>query len=293
MCNKRSQDQLNNIMHTTACHLPERHKQTTIDTAFRQAEVIKNHFKAQRSEESFDKFYEHVLQQSQDLTNPPVLKRQRRIPKRFDDGGPQHAHQTPKDMFRAMYYEVLDVTIQELDDRFGSKQLDIPKKMEQLLLTAFNNDTSAMEANIDVVCEFYSSDLDKNKLTRQLQMVPDVLAEVKKSAAFNELKTVTSVSTIADILKNFPSYADLLSEIRTLIKIFMTIPVSTASAERSFSVLRRLKTYLRSTMNQSRLNHVIMLHCHKDKTDKLNLPGIAQEFVRKNDVREMYFGSFE
>ena len=28
-----------------------------------------------------------------------------------------------------------------------------------------------------------------------------------------------------------------------------------------------VKTYLRSTMTQARLNHLLILHCHKDKTD--------------------------
>ena len=35
-----------------------------------------------------------------------------------------------------------------------------------------------------------------------------------------------------------------------LIKLFCTLPVSTATPERSFSTLKRLKTYLRSTMNE-------------------------------------------
>ena len=39
-------------------------------------------------------------------------------------------------------------------------------------------------------------------------------------------------------------------------------------AEQS-STLRRLKTFLQSTMSQPRLNHVMILHIHKDKTDQV------------------------
>nr|CAH7756469.1 unnamed protein product [Callosobruchus chinensis] len=46
----------------------------------------------------------------------------------------------------------------------------------------------------------------------------------------------------------------MIPEIIKLLKIIMTIPVSTCTAERSFSALRRIKTYLRSTMTQQRLN---------------------------------------
>ncbi|KAK4876687.1 hypothetical protein RN001_009193 [Aquatica leii] len=41
---------------------------------------------------------------------------------------------------------------------------------------------------------------------------------------------------------------DLTPSIRTLLLIFVTLPVTTATSERSFSTLKRLKTYLRCTM---------------------------------------------
>ena len=49
-----------------------------------------------------------------------------------------------------------------------------------------------------------------------------------------------------------------------------------------FSTLRQLKNYLRSIMTQERLNHVMVLHTHKDHTDNINLLEIAKEFVSFN-----------
>jgi hypothetical protein len=46
--------------------------------------------------------------------------------------------------------------------------------------------------------------------------------------------------------------------------ILYTMPASTATTERSFSVLRRLKTYLRTTMLQDRLTSLAVLHVHRD-----------------------------
>ena len=46
--------------------------------------------------------------------------------------------------------------------------------------------------------------------------------------------------------------------------IFATLPVTTATSERSFSALKRLKTYLRSTMKEERLNALAMLYVHRD-----------------------------
>ena len=45
-------------------------------------------------------------------------------------------------------------------------------------------------------------------------------------------------------------------------------------SERSFSALRCLKTWVRSTMHQTRLNWCMVLHAHSDETDELNLQGI-------------------
>lgn len=70
----------------------------------------------------------------------------------------------------------------------------------------------------------------------------------------------------------------------------MTIPVTSATAERTFSVLRRMKTYLRSTMTQERLNNVMLLHIYKELTDETNLEEIAQSFSTANDRRINYFG---
>jgi len=52
--------------------------------------------------------------------------------------------------------------------------------------------------------------------------------------------------------------------IKKLLKILSTLPVSTASPERTFSSLRRLKSYLRSTMSNSRLSGLALLNIHRN-----------------------------
>src|SRR4029434_1756396 len=44
----------------------------------------------------------------------------------------------------------------------------------------------------------------------------------------------------------------------------LTMPVSTASAERSFSTMRHLKTYLRSTMTDKKLTGLALMNIHTD-----------------------------
>ena len=61
----------------------------------------------------------------------------------------------------------------------------------------------------------------------------------------------------------------MFSEVRTLLHTLLTVPVTTAMIERTFSTLCHLKI-LRSTMTQPRLNHVMLLHIYEG-TDKLNI----------------------
>ena len=67
-------------------------------------------------------------------------------------------------------------------------------------------------------------------------------------------------------------------EIYKLVRIYFMNPVSTATAERSFSMLRQLKTYLQLSMSQLSLNHAMVLNIHKDKTDNIDIKQIAKEF---------------
>jgi hypothetical protein len=49
-----------------------------------------------------------------------------------------------------------------------------------------------------------------------------------------------------------------------LLQILTTLPVTTANIERSFSTLIRLKTYLRNTTCENRLNGLAMMNIHSD-----------------------------
>jgi hypothetical protein len=66
--------------------------------------------------------------------------------------------------------------------------------------------------------------------------------------------------------------------------------VTKATAEPSFSVMNRIKTYLRCTMSQRRLNHVIIPNIHKEKLDLLDLNSICSDFISKNENRKSFFG---
>ena len=67
-------------------------------------------------------------------------------------------------------------------------------------------------------------------------------------------------------------------------RILLTIPVTVASAERSFSKLKLLKTYMRSTMKQERLNGLATITLENDVIED-----IIEDFISKNTRRMMFF----
>ena len=68
------------------------------------------------------------------------------------------------------------------------------------------------------------------------------------------------------------------------------MPATNATSEPSFSALHRVKTYHRSSMGQMRLNNLMVLHVHKDLTDRLDLNEVGNEFVGNKEVRMRLFG---
>ena len=81
----------------------------------------------------------------------------------------------------------------------------------------------------------------------------------------------------------------MFKDLVTLIQLLAVIPATLATAERSFSCLRRVKTWQRSTMPQTRLiNSAIMRHANRDV--QLDIETVVQELVNLNDVRRRIFG---
>ena len=82
----------------------------------------------------------------------------------------------------------------------------------------------------------------------------------------------------------------LLNQVEGLVRLLLLVPASSATAERSFSALRRIKTWLRSTMSQASLNYVCLLNIHSEILDTFDLNAVVADFIAKNDGRVTTFG---
>ena len=70
----------------------------------------------------------------------------------------------------------------------------------------------------------------------------------------------------------------MMSNIIKVLQLLLINRATPATTERYFSLARRLKTWMQSTMLSGRLNASAVLHEHKTFTDELNLNKVAKEF---------------
>lgn len=74
---------------------------------------------------------------------------------------------------------------------------------------------------------------------------------------------------------------DLFPNTFIALRIFTCTFITNCSAERSFSALKRIKTYLRSTMKTKRLNHLAVLHIESDLLKTINYDEVIDNFANK------------
>lgn len=130
--------------------------------------------------------------------------------------------------------------------------------------------------------EFYGDDFDVDRLVLHRNMLLDIART--KNVRLNNVEDIVSF-----IISHCESTKDIIPEVIKLLKIVLTIPVSTCTAERSFSALRRIKTYLRSTMTQQRLNDHMVVHVNREIADDLDLEEITDIFINRAVVRQNTF----
>ena len=238
-----------------------------------------------RDDHSFDLFWEKVERERQSLdVEDPQLPRRRKIPKRIDDGSTEGEFPDDvKTFYRQQYYEALDLIISTITDRFDQPGYMIYKQLEDLLLKAIRKED--IEDSIVAVTSFYHSDID----AAQLRLHLDILA----SNFPNDARATASARDIKDyVMKMSSSERELIGEVSNLIQIYLVLPSTNAISERSFSALRRVKNYLRTSMSQERLNHLLLLHAHKQLTESMDLITVANDFVAQSEHRYAQFGKF-
>lgn len=195
------------------------------------------------------------------------LPRQRRPPARLTGSAAAFVAPSALDHYRAIFFTLLDTTITQLQARFHQESMECCSELGNALLTGATNRAT------DAYPELPSA---------QLALEISMFRRAYKYSSIDEAVTLfRSLST---------ECRQLFPHVEQLLRLLLVLPVSSASSERSFSSLRRLKTWLRATMTQQRLNHIAVLHTHQEELDALDTSSILSEFIAASDIRGSIFG---
>ncbi len=189
-------------------------KDTTVGEGLKGASRPSSHYSAQ-----FDSFYASVISFSQGLTEEPVLPRYRRRPRRIDDGCSPHVFVTPKDLYRHIYFEVLENYHGEIERRFDHSDLLLASSLEKLLLNAANGSSSVE------IPSFLSQFLSQEEVT---QLEDQLHAAICSGLSVRE---VTNIRTICEALSQSDMVKQMLGMVNKLAKIYLTNPVTSVIAE--------------------------------------------------------------
>ena len=80
-----------------------------------------------------------------------------------------------------------------------------------------------------------------------------------------------------------------MAQVVALLQFIRIIPATNATLERSFSALRLLKSYMRTTTLQERLNYLMLLVVQKKRAGVLDIQAVVTEFIGESEHR---FGIF-
>ncbi|CAI6367156.1 unnamed protein product [Macrosiphum euphorbiae] len=92
--------------------------------------------------------------------------------------------------------------------------------------------------------------------------------QLKPNFGLEELKTIIS--------------KEVYPNIHSLLKVALILPISSASCERSFSAMRRIKNWTRTSMTQDRFGYLSVLHIERDIVNNLDLNIILDEYSKKD-----------
>ncbi|MGH0137546.1 UNVERIFIED_CONTAM: hypothetical protein FKN15_064107 [Acipenser sinensis] len=236
--------------------------------------------KEMRSDDFASQTFNHVNELCQkNGYSGPCVPHKRVIPTKLG-GGVKSSFEKPEDYYRTeIPYSTLDTLIEEVEDRFSENDLFIFKSLADVLSSESPSDES-----VGAVSTTYS--IDQEDLNSEINL----FSRMFKDGIADKSNEEEEHTQLEKRLRFFREMAlrDTLPNLSKLYVLYLTIPVTTASAERSFSSLRQLKTYLRTTMTDARVSNLAILQIEKGG-HAVNILDVVTRFASRKDRRLQFF----
>ena len=171
-----------------------------------------------------------------------------------------------------LFYTVIDMQLQELNNRFSKANTDLLLCM--VCLNPSNSFVAFDREKLIHLAKFYLSDFlgtDILALDSQLQ---NYIFDMRSNDFFLELQGVSELVEKLVSTRKHETYP----LVYLLVKLALTLPVATATVERSFSAMKYIKNELRNRMRDRWMNDCLMVYIEKDVACSINNETIMQRF---------------
>ena len=227
---------------------------------------------AKRSESAFAKFWDAAVTMGHSIAIEYNEPRTRKVSRRLDDLWANEATITGRDQLRTTFFYVsLDLMTSALIDRYSSQTLPLLKSVASL----HSPELSKVDELL-TLATFYEGDISMKYLKEEYSLMNRCLQQ--SSEPVKGLSAMYSWLLQSDISSMCPSVTELY-------KLVLTLPATSCSNERSFSVLKFVKNRLRTTMGQIRLEDLMILAVEAEQTQNLDLNHIRDLFWNMADRR--------
>ena len=180
-----------------------------------------------------------------------------------------------------LYIPFLDSVILKLRERFTEKSKSVG--LFDIILPVQCHKHGVQSDEFGKLMNVYLRSLQSNGLPFSLTQCANHYEKwVKKWQA--EFSQETSPSTPVDTLLSCDP--DIFPSVSALLEIASVLPVSTATVERSFSSLRLLKTYLRSTTAEDRLNGLTFMYTYSCMD--IDIDSVIKRFASLKNRRSVF-----
>jgi hypothetical protein len=255
----------------------------SVDGAIDKVQVLISFFKNYR-----EIGFLEALQTAKDIAHEMDIdtsfrKRREIKRKRHFDENPDEANiatQSAEESFRITYFlPIVDQAVSSLTKRFEQYQgyqKNFGFLFNSKVLQSLDNESlhSSCDNLKTALNKEGQCDIDAKELYAELKFLQNFIPKEKMGPM-----------EILNFLKLHDSFPNASIAYRVLLTILRTV----ASAERSFSKLKLLKSCLRSTMTQQRLTDLATVALESELLDKIEYDHIVEEFISRNTRRMKLF----
>ena len=178
-----------------------------------------------------------------------------------------------------VFFNIVDTQLTELNDRFPEESSLLLKRIAYI-----NPDHLLTQDNVGelvALARMYPMDFSAYDLVLLKQQLRNFRSDLKSNKSLREVRSLSGLAVRLIELNKSVTYHLVFR----LITLVLTLPVSTASTERTFSALKNVKTRLRNKIGDGFLADALVLYVEKDVAKSVSNEAIIERFAAMGNRR--------